>query len=151
MFSIVRGVANALASVLFPAPCQICGTVLTQAGMLPICKTCFASLEPLRGPLCVCCGRPFVSEAARDAKAPKCFACRREVYECARSFGAYTGQMVRAIGLLKYEKLTRLGEWFAERVYEVIQGDAALQPVDVIVRFLFILHAGVNAATTKPS
>jgi competence protein ComFC len=135
MFSIVRGVADALASVLFPAPCRICGTVLTQAGMLPICEPCFAALEPLRGPLCICCGRPFVSEATLDAKTPKCFACRREVYgfECARSFGIYTDQMVRAIGLLKYEKLTRLGQWFAERLYEVIQTNPALQAVDVIV------------------
>jgi competence protein ComFC len=135
MFSIVRGVADALASVLFPAPCRICGAVLTQAGMLPVCETCFASLEPLRGPLCICCGRPFVSEAALDAKVPKCFACRREVYgfECARSFGIYTDQMVRAIGLLKYEKLTRLGQWFAGRLYEVIHTNPALQAVDVIV------------------
>ncbi|MGB6482139.1 MAG: ComF family protein [Candidatus Acidiferrales bacterium] len=133
--SIVRGVADALASVLFPAPCQICGAVLTNASTIPICAACFASLQSLQGPLCVCCGRPFVSEVTLDAKVPKCFACRREVYafECARSFGAYTDQMVRAIGLLKYEKLTRLGQWFAERLHQVIQADPALRPVDVVV------------------
>jgi ComF family protein len=133
--SIVRGAADALASVLFPAPCQICGAVLTNASLLPICGACFASLQPLRGPLCVCCGRPFVSEVTLDAKVPKCFACRREVYafECARSFGAYTDQMVRAISLLKYEKLTRLGQWFAKRLHEVIGADAALGRADVVV------------------
>lgn len=133
--SIVRGVADALASVLFPAPCQICGAVLTNARALPICAACFASLRSLQSPLCVCCGRPFVSEVTLDAKVPKCFACRREVYafDCARSFGAYTDHMVRAIGLLKYEKLTRLGQWFAERLHQVIQADPALRPVDVVV------------------
>jgi competence protein ComFC len=135
MLSTLGGVVDALASVLFPAPCEICGTVLTRASAIPICEPCFAALQPLRGPLCVCCGRPFVSEATLDAKAAKCFACRREVYafDCARSFGAYTDEMVRAIGLLKYEKLTRLGKWFAERLRQTIQEEPALRSVDVIV------------------
>lgn len=135
MLPTFRGVADALASVLFPAPCEICGAVLTRASMLPICEACFAAFQPLRGPLCACCGRPFVSEATLDAKAPKCFACRREVYafDCARSFGAYTDQMVRAIGLLKYEKLTGLGRWFAERLRQIVQENSALGSVDVVV------------------
>lgn len=135
MPSLIYGFADALTSVLFAAPCQICSAVLTRAGMLPICEACFASLEPFRGPLCDCCGRPFVSEATLDAKIPKCFACRQGVYgfSCARSFGPYTDQMVRAISLMKYEKLTRLGQWFAKRLYELIQTDPSLQSVDVVV------------------
>lgn len=126
---------NALVSVIFPAPCRICGAVLSRAGLLPICEDCFGSLQPLRGRVCVCCGRPFFSEVALDAKSPRCFACRRDVYafECARSFGPYTDQMVRAIALLKYEQLIPLGRWFAQRLYEVIQENAALDKVDVIV------------------
>jgi predicted amidophosphoribosyltransferase len=112
MAFVLQKVADTLASVLFPAPCEICDAVLTRASLLPICEACFAALQPLRGPSCVCCGRPFVSEATLDAKVPKCVACRREVYafDYARSFGAYTDQMVRAIGLLKYEKLHALDD-----------------------------------------
>jgi ComF family protein len=135
MISVVRSAADALTSVLFPAPCRICGTVLTRAGLLPICEACCASLEPLREPLCACCGRPIMSEAVLDAKLPKCFACRREVYafEHARSFAAYTDEMVRAVSLLKYEKLSRLGRWFADKLQELIQGDPVLGSVDVVV------------------
>jgi competence protein ComFC len=135
MATIVREIADALISILFPAPCRICGAVLTRAGLLPICDECFASLKPLRGPLCGNCGRPFASEVTLDAKTLLCLACRRNVYafEHARSFAPYTEQMVRTISLLKYEKLTRLGQWFAERLYEVIQSDPALQSIDVIV------------------
>lgn len=132
MLSIVRGVADALASVLFPAPCQMYGAVLTTACALPICEACFASLQPLRGPLCLCCGRPFAFEVTLEAQIPKCFACRREVYAF-ESFGAYTDQMVRAIGLLKYEKLSRLGQWFADRLHEATQTKPALRAVDVVV------------------
>lgn len=135
MLSILRGVTDAFTSVLFPAPCRICESVLMRAGLLPICEKCFASLQPLRGPLCSHCGRPFVSEATLDAKTPKCFACRREIYgfEHARSYGAYTDQMVRAIGLLKYEKLKALAHWFAERLHETIEADPYLRAVDVVV------------------
>lgn len=126
---------DALVSVIFPAPCRICGAVLTRAGLLPICEECFGKLQPLRAPVCVCCGRPFFSEIALDAESPKCFACRRNVYafDYARSFGSYTDQMVRAIGLLKYERLTALGRWFAQRLEEVTRENVVLKEADVVV------------------
>lgn len=135
MGAVFRGFADAVTSVLFAAPCQICGTVLTRAGMLPICEVCLASLKPLCGPTCECCGRPIVSDMVRDAKIPKCFACRQETYAFsrARSFAPYTDQMVRAISLMKYEKLTRLGRWFAQRLYEFVQTDPVFQAADVVV------------------
>ena len=40
--------------------------------------------------------------------------------------------MVRTIGLLKYEKLTRLGGWFSERLCQLVQEDEALLAVDVV-------------------
>lgn len=132
---LARTVIDAIVSVIFPAPCRICGAVLTRAGFLPICEVCLASIQPLSGPVCLCCGRLFFSEVALEANLPKCFACRRDVYafECARSYGPYTDQMVRAIGLLKYERLIPLGRWFAQRLHEVIRESAALREVDVIV------------------
>ncbi len=130
-----RSIIDAVVSVMFPAPCWICGAVLTRAGMLPICEGCFQALRPLNGPVCACCGRPFASEVALDAQMPKCFACRRDVYafECARSFGPYTDHMVRAISLMKYERLTQLGRWFAQRLHSIARENAALSDVDVVV------------------
>lgn len=120
---ILRETLEALMSVLFPAPCQICGNVLTNASRLPICSDCLASLAPFRGPCCATCGRPFLSEVATDAAVPLCFACRRSTYgfDGARSYGEYNEQMSRAIGLLKYEKLTRQGAWFAARLEEKVR------------------------------
>jgi|SRR5579875_139429 len=131
----IRAAADALISVLFPAPCALCGETLTTAGRLPICESCFASLAPLSGAFCATCGRLFRSEAALDAKTPRCFACRQGLYafDAARSYGAYTHHMVRAIGLLKYERMTQLGVWFAERLHSVVQQNAMLREVDVVV------------------
>lgn len=135
MRMLFRESINALASVLFPAPCRICGEVVTTASLLPICEKCMAALAPLKGPLCAHCGRPFASEMATDAESPLCFACRRGVYafDCARSYGSYNDEMARAISLLKYDRVTRLGGWFASRLEEVISREAQLFAADVVV------------------
>jgi ComF family protein len=135
MATLLRSAFDALASLLFPAPCRICGDVLASASLLPICENCLASLPPLRGPCCTLCGRPFASEVATDAATPLCFACRRGVYafDHARSYGNYNDEMARAISLLKYEKVTRLGNWFAARLEERVRAEPEIFAADVVV------------------
>jgi ComF family protein len=72
--------------------------------------------HPLPEPLCAQCGRPIVSAAvAEGVSLPQCHLCRSQVYnfDFARSFGAYTPRMSRAILLLKYGNVVPLGAWFA--------------------------------------
>lgn len=54
---IFRETLEALRSVLFPAPCQICDSMLTNVSLLPISNGCLASLAPFQGPCCATCGR----------------------------------------------------------------------------------------------
>jgi ComF family protein len=132
---ILRHAFDALASVLFPAPCRICEATLTSASAIPICPACLASLVPLSGPACHRCGRPFLSAVAAEGPRPLCFACRRGVYafDCARSFAAYNEAMVGAIVLLKYHQVTRLGRWFAQRLVEIVRRDPQTFVADVVV------------------
>lgn len=131
----LRGTIDAISSVLFPAPCQICDQILDTASLLPICGDCLTSLKPFRGPCCLSCGRPFTSEVALEAAEPRCFACRRGVYafDRARSYGEYSEPMARAISLLKYEKLTRLGRWFSARLEERVRFEPEIFAADVVV------------------
>ncbi|HKW89357.1 MAG TPA: ComF family protein [Candidatus Acidoferrales bacterium] len=135
MLSFFRSGVDALISVLFPAPCRICGEVLNTTSLLPICDGCLASLAPLAGPSCDVCGRPFASDFATDAASPLCFACRRGVYafDRARSYGSYSDKMARAISLLKYEKVLSLGNWFAAKLKERIQTEPEIFHSDVVV------------------
>jgi len=66
---------------------------------------------------------------------PLCFACRRGTYafDSARSYGEYNDEMSRAVGLLKYERLTRLGGWFAARLEEKIRTEPEIFAADVAV------------------
>lgn len=73
--------------------------------------------------MCSCCGRPF-ELAPQVEKAPGlCRHCRANFYAFgrARSFAYYNDALAGAIVLLKYEGVTRLGHWFAERLAEVIR------------------------------
>jgi Double zinc ribbon domain len=106
---ILRTAFDALAAVLFPAPCRICATTLLTASRLPICESCLASFQPIVQPMCQCCGRPFppvvaAAAASIEAARPLCRLCREGNYafDRARSYGLYNDALHHAILLLKY-------------------------------------------------
>src|SRR5580704_1854771 len=108
----VRELAGALAAVIFPAPCRICGQPLENASRIPLCSACLACLAPYAGPMCQRCGRPLVSAVVSEGPVePLCNVCRRGLYDFdfARSSAPYTPTVASAIVLLKYEELIPLG------------------------------------------
>ncbi len=132
----LRGIADALASVLLPAPCRVCAEPLDTAGRIPICSACLASLAPYAGPQCAKCGQPLVSRVAVDTAAQAlCPVCRRALYhfDFARSYGVYTPAMAGAIILLKHHRVLPLGAWFAAKLLAVAAQELALREVDVVV------------------
>ena len=132
----VRELAGALASVIFPAPCRICGALLENASRIPLCEACLACVAPYAGPICRRCGRSLVSTVMSEGGAePLCGLCRRGLYDFdfARSSASYTPTVARAIVLLKYEELVPLGRWFAERLLDVARAYAEQFAADVVV------------------
>jgi ComF family protein len=156
---ILRTAMDALAAVLFPAPCRICASTLLNASRIPICDSCLASFEPIQQPMCECCGRPFpqglrpvavqgllseqklqpgesiAATANGGAGNALCRLCRdgRYAFDRARSYGVYNDALHQAILLLKYEEVTRLGDWFAARLLEVVAREAEAFRADVVV------------------
>jgi ComF family protein len=132
-----RGMCEALASLVLPAPCRICDRILDTGSAIPFCRSCIdALLQPLREPLCTQCGRPIVSAAVKEGVSePQCHLCRSGVYafDSARSFGAYTARMSRAILLLKYGNVVPLGGWFARNLVELVQSQRLSFGLDVVV------------------
>jgi ComF family protein len=109
--------------------------MLITANLIPICDTCLNSFEKLAGPGCRQCGRPFISPVAAQMQTLLCHPCRRGVYafDLARSFANYNDSMARAIILLKYDAVTRLGNWFAAQLSELIARHPETIPADVVV------------------
>src|SRR5690348_9077531 len=85
--------------------------------------------------MCAGCGRPFPVEGGGRVEQPLCRLCRGGFYafDRARSFPFYDEGLSEAILLLKYQELTRLGDWFAERLAEIVVRVAGEWRVDVVV------------------
>jgi ComF family protein len=132
-----RGVREALSSLVFPAPCRICGQILDTANRIPFCRSCLRALKhELPDPLCTRCGRPIVSAAVVGGISdPQCHLCRAQVYDFdfARSFSAYTSPMARAILLLKYGDVTPLGAWFAQQLAALASRQPEKYTADAVV------------------
>ena len=117
----VAGVGGAIASVLFPSDCRLCGALLTRADRLPVCDNCLDSFRRIPGEICERCGQPWSLEAAEEEASAVCRQCRERgfAFDAARSFGVYQGNLAKAIVLLKYEAIEPLGVWFAKRLQEI--------------------------------
>jgi predicted amidophosphoribosyltransferase len=132
---------DAVVSVFYPAGCCLCDQLLTRATRLPICENCLASFAALPPPVCDICGSPVVTPFALNALKPVVVAAGQEAsmasarfetrrrgclgrtfaFERARSYAAYEGRLIRAIVMLKFERIERLAVWFAERLANVVQ------------------------------
>jgi len=77
MRSQLQGICDALASLVFSAPCRICARMLDTGTRIPFCRECVALLtQTLPEPQCARCGRPIVSSAvAEGALPPLCHLC----------------------------------------------------------------------------
>jgi competence protein ComFC len=90
--------------------------------------------------MCECCGRPSPAAVAGATangavEQPRCRLCRGDYYafDRARSYGVYNDALHHAILLLKYEEVTRLGDWFAARLAEIVAREGEAFRADVVV------------------
>ena len=104
-------VGNALFSVFFPSDCHICKNPLLAASRIPICDSCFQSFQPIPLPVCLSCGQPLPMIAVQTTNTTICPTCqvRPFAFDRARSFAFYRGHLVRAILMLKFDRIDPLG------------------------------------------
>jgi competence protein ComFC len=129
--------ADAAISIIFPADCRVCGQLLVRASRVPICEDCLQSCEPAAFRKCDVCGQPLPSLVPDPPEGNPilCPACQEQTYAFrrARSYGMYEGSLVRAILMLKFEEMQPLGDWFADRLAELIHREGLTGEVDMVV------------------
>ncbi len=91
---------NALASLVFPEACYVCGGRDSD----PICGDCLSSFPLINGPTCRRCGKPTISpvEDCRECRG------RGFVFRTAISAGKYEGSLKEAIRSFKYKNGKRM-------------------------------------------
>jgi len=136
--------SDAIVSVFYPAGCQLCDQLLTSASRVPICEQCLASFPALPNGVCEICGSPVAAPFSGDVGQPPepeassavargCLACQGRTYafEQVRSYAAYDGALIRAIVMLKFERIEPLAEWFAKQLATVAKREGLT--ADVVV------------------
>ncbi len=139
---------DALVSVLLPADCRICDRLLTRASRVPVCGECLASFRAMPQSVCEICGwpleTPFAASPTGSLPRPvngqgqedlACTICpgRRFAFDRARSYAGYDGAVVRAIVMLKFERIEPLGAWFATKLCETVKRAGEALAADVVV------------------
>ncbi len=159
--SVLHSAVASFASVVFPAPCRICGEPLENLSRLPVCDGCLHSLTPLadsKGSFCEICGDLLASpwfaggsaaaETSDDrsevsgeptlfADAPlrRCGLCQKAQppYQQAVAFGSYDDAVRDLVHLLKYEHVLPAAAMLAELLTEALQPLLANMAADTIV------------------
>lgn len=108
----VSAIRRLLHAVL-PVRCAGCEMTLDGDPVPFFCRACWGSLQPLRGPFCPCCGRPFPSSyALQYSPAHLCGPCRTTppAYTRAWSLYPYASPLREAVHLFKYRKKFALAD-----------------------------------------
>ena len=131
----LAGASDAVVSVFFPAGCRICDKLLVRSSRVPICEECLDSFPAPAEKKCEVCGQALGWLTPREGEQLVCRACQQKTYafERARSYGIYDGPLVKAILLLKWERMDPLGAWFADRLAKVILREGDSFAADVVV------------------
>jgi len=108
----IRRAGAGFLEILFPGRCLLCGRWLLTSGSggKQLCADCACSLSPIQGPRCGICGTPLVSESTT------CVRCQEAdfSFEAHRSVFAYCGAVRDLIACLKFERRSRLSDFFAD-------------------------------------
>lgn len=125
---------DALASLLIPAPCRLCGALLNHSARIPICQACLDGFSRTPKKICEICGLALPDITEVPGEQLRCSACRLETYafDRARSFAIYENEIIRAIVLLKFERIDPLAKWFASRLAEIYRENEAIV-ADIVV------------------
>ncbi|MGC8549955.1 MAG: phosphoribosyltransferase family protein [Acidobacteriaceae bacterium] len=126
---------NAVASVLLPSPCRLCGVQLAELSAAPICSSCWNHLHPQSGPLCPRCGENLGAESITPGSL--CRICRlaEPPFTLAVAYGLYQDHLRALIQLLKYDRIepiaASLGKLLAARVLAIPDLPSSLLVVPV--------------------
>jgi ComF family protein len=163
---VLRSPLDSLSCVLFPSPCALCGDPLLRLNRVPICESCWNSLPPQSGTLCIRCGEdlgiaqfsiPRIADESRSRANLICQPCSLAPPSFAKAvaYGAYEGQLRELIHLLKYDGMRpvahRLGQLLAMSLESFLeQGDSEVPRQMLVVPVPLhptkLRHRGFNHA-----
>lgn len=121
---------DAVAGVLFPAPCVSCGALIA-AHDPPLCPSCWARLPLIEGITCGC-GAPLPEAASADLECGRCRRGRSEISRGA-SLGFHEGTLRDSVVALKYQGRHKAAERLSLRLFERAGCRDLLRGADLLI------------------
>ena len=95
-------------NLLLPPICPLCSSDALDGRF---CRKCLDSIRLITGPICICCGRPFVSQECESHLCGECIKAGEKIaFSTARSVCIYEGALLDAIHIFKYNGKTSLSK-----------------------------------------
>lgn len=129
----LKGIVRRLLHMVLPVDCTGCGIALRDDPVPFFCRRCWADLQPICGPACPRCGRPFTSEATLIYSPDHlCASCRlrRPSYTRAWSLYSYVPPLQDAIRLFKYHKKVVLADALGDLMQHIFP---SLPEIDLLM------------------
>lgn len=103
--------------IFWPQACAACGEVALNPQWAPLCEGCRGSLQPIRVPVCLCCGVPLEGDILGTDR--PCSRCRRSPFDlgAARAWGSYEGLLRQLLRAFKFGGQARLSYPLGELLY----------------------------------
>lgn len=111
----IREAVEALASLIYPAVCQVCRAERAGAAEGYVCGACRATIRPVEPPFCERCGLPFEGALTTDFECANC----REMelhFDSARSAVKAGETLLDVVHRYKYEQAL----WFERHLAELL-------------------------------
>ena len=102
-FQILFTAFNSISTVLLPATCKLCQSVVEDLRLGVVCQSCWNSVSLIEDPFCEVCGYAFPSKTIATDGAV-CGSCRRGLYrfDVARAWAPFRDSVKEIIHQLKY-------------------------------------------------
>ena len=112
----LKNLLEGVSSLVFPAVCETCHTVLSPFSALGVCVKCESEIKWLAPPFCVSCGRTLKNEV------PRCGQCTKGSFHFDRAFACalYEGKMKELIHHYKFGRRKCLKEFFVKAMTNFI-------------------------------
>ncbi|MBI5874893.1 MAG: ComF family protein [Deltaproteobacteria bacterium] len=131
---------KAFLNLLLPQICPLCAE---DADDGRFCQRCFAGIRLITGPICPCCGMPFVSQENTEHLCGRCII-KEPPFEAARSAGVYKGVLLEAIHRFKYNGKTSLAKPLIKIIADMFPANACGLIVPVPLHKTRLKERGFN-------
>lgn len=125
----LKHLVESVLSLVFPAPCEICGAARTSLGTPGVCEKCFTEIRLIEPPHCARCGRTLKTSSGR------CGECGSESFHFDRAFACtwYDGPIQKLLHLYKFGRRKSLRRFLTALMRQFIEHHVNPADFDAVI------------------